>query len=90
MRRLLLRVMVAALMVIGLAGCEKAEAYRYKLTLAVDTPDGVKQGWSVVEVISYRDTVLAINSNTKYKLDGEALYLDLGRSRRPLIVMLMR
>ena len=36
-----LRLGVVVLMTLGLTGCGKSESYRYKLTLAVDTPDGV-------------------------------------------------
>jgi hypothetical protein len=79
-------VVVALLMTAGLAGCSKAESYRYKLTLAVNTPGGVKRSSSVVEVLFYDVSIPA--RGVMHKLRGEALYLDLGPSVRPLIVLL--
>src|ERR1700730_6637000 len=68
-----------------LAGCGRSETYRYKLTLAVNTPEGLKRGSSVVEVMFYEVTFP--ERGTMHKLRGEALYLDLGRAR-PLIALL--
>jgi hypothetical protein len=61
-------------------------SYRYKLTLAVDTPDGVKIGSSVVEVQFHEVSFPA--SGVMKRLEGEALYLDLGPGTRPLIALL--
>jgi hypothetical protein len=69
-----------------LAGCGKTESYRYKLTLAVNTPMGVKRGSSVVEVLFYEVSIPA--QGIMHKLRGEALYLDLGPGSRPLIALL--
>jgi hypothetical protein len=38
------RLAVAAAILLSLAACGRSESYRYKLTLAVNTPDGVKRG----------------------------------------------
>jgi hypothetical protein len=81
-----LRAAALAVIVLGLAGCAKAESYRYKLTLAVNTPDGVKRGSSVVEML-FSDVSIPENG-TMRKLRGEALYLDLGPGARPLIALL--
>jgi hypothetical protein len=51
MSRSFLNLAVLAVIALGLAGCSKVETYRYKLTLAVSTPDGIKRGSSVVEVV---------------------------------------
>jgi hypothetical protein len=69
-----------------LAGCGRTESYRYKLTLAVSTPVGVRRGSSVVEVIFYE--VSFPERGIMHKLRGEALYLDLGPGARPLIALL--
>src|SRR5664279_4145100 len=69
-----------------LAGCGRTESYRYKLTLAVDTPHGVKRASSVVEVLFYDVSIPA--RGTMHKLRGEALYLDLGSGARPLVALL--
>jgi hypothetical protein len=81
-----LRLVVIAVMSLCLVGCGRTEAYRYKLTLAVDTPEGVKRGSSVVEVLFY--DVWFPEKGTMHKLRGEALYLDLGPGPRPLIALL--
>jgi hypothetical protein len=80
------RLAVVAAMSIGLAGCGRTESYRYKLTLAVNTPNGVKRGSSVVEV-TFHDVSFPAKG-TMHKLNGEALYLDLGPGIRPLIALL--
>lgn len=81
-----LRLAAAAMLTLGLAGCGKTESYRYKLTLAVNTPEGVKRASSVAEVQFY--DVSFPERGTKHKLWGEALYLDLGPGARPLIALL--
>jgi hypothetical protein len=81
-----MRVVVILVMSLCLACCGKTETYRYKLTLAVDTPQGVKRGAGVVEVIFY--DVSFPERGTMHKLRGEALYLDLGPGARPLIALL--
>src|ERR1700724_3515081 len=80
------RFAVAAVMVLALAACGRSESYRYKLTLAVDTPDGVKRGATVAEVL-FRDVSIP-ERGAMHKLHGQALYLDLGPGARPLIALL--
>jgi hypothetical protein len=82
---LCLRLIAVAAMGLCLAGCGRTESYRYKLTLAVNTPGGVKRGSSVVEVLFYDVSIPA--RGTMHKLRGEALYLDLGPGKRPLIAL---
>jgi hypothetical protein len=79
---------LAAVVAIGLClvGCGKSESYRYKLTLAVNTPEGVKRASSVVEVLFWDVSIPA--RGTMHKLRGEALCLDLGPGAKPLIVLL--
>ena len=62
--------------------------YRHKLTLSLDTPDGVKTGYSVVEERAAMVSMPA--SGAAFGMKGEALYLDLGPGRRPLIALLTR
>lgn len=71
---------------LGLAGCGNGASYRYKLTLAVNTPEGVKRGSSVIEVAFWN--VSFPERGTPHKLRGEALYLDLGPGAKPLIALL--
>jgi hypothetical protein len=82
--RSLLHLTFAAVIALALAGC--GNSYRYKLTLAVNTPEGVKRGSSVVEILFWDVSIPA--KGTMDKLRGEALYLDLGRDARPLIALL--
>src|SRR5262249_21768339 len=70
----------------GLAECGRTESYRYKLTLAVNTPDGVKRSSSVVEVVFWDVSIPA--RGTMHKIRGEAVYLDLGPGKRPLVALL--
>jgi hypothetical protein len=75
-----------ALVAIGLclAGC--SQSYRYKLTLAVNTPQGIRRGSSVVEDVFWNVSIPA--RGITHRLRGEALYLDLGPGVRPLIALL--
>lgn len=81
-----IRIGVLAAISLCLAGCGRSESYRYKLTLAVNTPDGVKRGSSVTEWAFWEVSIPA--RGTAHKLRGEALYLDLGPDARPLIALL--
>ncbi|MET4119348.1 hypothetical protein ABIB85_005694 [Bradyrhizobium sp. JR1.5] len=79
-----LRIVAIGLVAIAVAGCSKS--YRYKLTVAVNTPDGVKHASSVVEVLV--ENVVFPERGTFSNLRGEALYLDLGSGARPLVALL--
>ena len=81
-----LRVVAVAAIGLCLAGCGRTETYRYRLTLAVDTPEGVKRASNVVEVLFY--SVSFPERGIMHKLRGEALYLDLGPGASPLIALL--
>ena len=70
-----------------LTGCGPSDSYKYKLTLSVDTPDGVKSGFSVVEVHVTQAPAFwggGVGSTAR----GEAVYVDLGPGRRPLIAVM--
>jgi len=82
------RFATAAVMVLALAACGRSESYRYKLTLAVNTPTGVKRASSVVEVLFW--DVWFPERGTMGKIRGQALYLDLDPGARPLIALLTR
>lgn len=79
---------LGAVMALALAGCWKDDSYRYKLTLAVNTPDGVKRAATVGEV-TFRNAWIP-ERGTMHRLRGEALYLDLGPGKRPLIALLTK
>lgn len=80
-----------AIAVIGLplllAGCFRNRAsFRYKLALAVDTPEGVKSGFSVVEVDAWDVSIPATGTMSRAK--GEAVYVDLGERARPIVAVM--
>jgi hypothetical protein len=81
-----MRLGAVAAMTLRLASCGRTESYRYKLTVAVNTPDGVKKASSVVEVTFLEVSIPG--RGIMHKLNGEALYLDLGPGARPLIALL--
>jgi hypothetical protein len=86
MGRSFLRFSVVFAMAVALAACGRVESYRYKLTLAVKTPQGIKRGSSVAEAKFFDVSIPA--KGTMYKLRGQALYLDLGPGARPLVALL--
>jgi hypothetical protein len=71
---------------IALTGCGRSASYRYKLTLSLDTPDGVKTGFNVVQIDYWTVSVPA--QGEPHKTRGQGLYLDLGPGRKPLIALL--
>ena len=68
---------IAALALLGLTGCGKPEFpdYRYRLTVEVDTPQGLRTGSSVIEVHSVREHGSMERLLTPAK--GEAVAVDL-------------
>ena len=62
---------------LALAGCARRPdaSYRYKLTIAVETPEGIKTGSNVVELDYYKSW-----SGEPHRTYGQALALDLGAS----------
>jgi hypothetical protein len=62
------------------------DGYRWKLTLSVNTPDGVKTASSVCKSTSWSVGLPARGAMSK--VEGEALYLDLGPGRRSLIALM--
>ncbi len=78
-------VLLVALTTTLLASCGgKSISYRYKLTLELDTPSGVKRGSSVIEFTTYE------GNRAPWTTNGEAVYVDLGPGRRPLIALLSK
>jgi hypothetical protein len=86
-----LRFAAIAIVCITVGGCGGSEissaSYRYKLTVALNTPDGIKKASSVVEISFWGVSVPA--QGIMHRLNGEALYLDLGPGKRPLVALLM-
>ena len=61
--RSLIRLSAVLWVAFALAGCGRSdgrsESYRYKLTLAVNTPNGVKRGSSIAEVTFFEVSIPA-------------------------------
>jgi hypothetical protein len=73
-----------------LSGCfVRSARYRYKLALSVDTPEGVKSGFSVGSVRHAEENGWGGRGGGS-RTTGEALYLDLGPGNRPLVALLTR
>jgi hypothetical protein len=87
-RRSFLGVVAALWAALGLSGCGKTQSYRYKLTLEVETPEGVKRAFNVVEITFHEVSIPAQGLMAAAR--GEALYLDLGPGRRPLVALLTK
>jgi len=61
----------------------KAPDYRYRLTVEVETPDGLKTGSSVIEVQQSigRTTMGGFNEQVFFRIRGEAVAVDLSDGR---------
>lgn len=73
---------------LGLAGCETIGVYRFRLTVEIDTPGGVRDGSSVMQV-RYG---LSVNMNgggeqADVDLLGEAVFVDLGAAGHVIAVL---
>ncbi|MCW2319207.1 hypothetical protein M2322_004776 [Rhodoblastus acidophilus] len=91
MNRRLFTKLASFLTLLALAGCgESRFSYRYRLTLEVETPEGVKSGSGVLEVNAF-DTKNAFPKLAERRsgalVKGEAIAVDLG-SRGILFVLL--
>lgn len=86
-RRSLLQLLGTGLLGLALPACSSAEDrapdYRYRLTVEVETPDGLKTGSSVIEVrqLIGRSTIGGFNEQISYKIRGEAVAVDLPGDR---------
>jgi hypothetical protein len=81
---LFLSVFCAVLLLSGCGG--RSASYRYKLTLSLNTPDGVKTGFNVVE-LTYFNVSIPMRG-TMHTTHGQGIYIDVGPGRRPLIALL--
>ncbi|NQZ14604.1 MAG: hypothetical protein HRT94_07260 [Alphaproteobacteria bacterium] len=80
-KTLILTVMLAALAVWGyLSDVYVSGTWRYKITIEIDTPEGVKSGSVIREVSnSASNTGMGFSESTKpAKVSGEAVVVDLG------------
>jgi hypothetical protein len=64
--------------------------FRYKLSIEVMTPDGLKTGSSVVEVNYQRGRDFGGGSSEVMWANGEAVYIDLGKGKNLFITLTKR
>ncbi len=74
-----------------LAGCgflgKDLGTYRFRLTLSVNTPEGVREASGVMEASYGLEQVIGRGEVSNHRLKGEAVFLDLGNARN--LVMLL-
>jgi hypothetical protein len=64
--------------------------YRYKLTAEVMTPEGLKEGSSVIEVSYSHNADWGGGKSADSKLTGEAVYVDLGNNKNLFVLFTTR
>lgn len=81
-RRRVLCGMAAGLVLPALSGCKTNEStYRFRLTVEVDTPEGVRSGFSVMEVSAWGYSAGMNGQRRGMTLRGEAVAVDLPGGR---------
>ena len=64
----------------GVGGSKRYPDYRYRLTVEVDTPDGVRSGSSVIEVSTWVSGEYSLQpGKVSSRVRGEAVTIDLGQ-----------
>jgi len=77
-----------AFAMLGLTGCETVGVYRFRLTVEIDTPQGVRSGSSVMQVrYGVSPNINGGGQQADVDLDGEAVFVDLGDGRHLLAVL---
>ena len=88
-RRKFLGLASAALIAPTLVGCtRRSETLRYKLTLSLNTPDGVKTGSVVNEVTESEVWGPPVGWAYPSHQRGQALFVGMGKGQKPLIALL--
>ena len=76
------------LAMLGLAGCETVGVYRFRLTVEVDTPQGVRSGSSVMQVrYGVEPNINGGGQQADVDLDGEGVLIDLGGGRHVVALL---
>jgi hypothetical protein len=63
--------------------------HRFRLTIAFDTPDGVKSASGVHEVVRKNPIIIPFlpGDRVSYRFRGEAIFLDLGRGKHVIALL---
>jgi hypothetical protein len=89
MRKLVLALTAVLALFVGWSFMYPSASWRYRLTLDVETPDGVKSGSSVIEVGGSAQPRITPESVASFSVKGEAIAVDLG-GRGVLFALLNR
>jgi hypothetical protein len=79
---------LAVALYLGVTLAFPSYAHRYRLTIEIETPDGVRSGSSVIEV-TRRDVTWILIAQGRHEFDvrGEAPFVDLGANRHVIAIM---
>jgi hypothetical protein len=82
-------VLVTLATLLHLSGClgKNLGTYRFRLTLSVNTPEGIREASGVMEASYGITPVIGRGEVSTHRLKGEAVFLDLGQGRN--LVMLL-
>jgi hypothetical protein len=87
MRRLAIILVIGAGLYVGIALAFPNYTHRYRLTVEVDTPEGVRSGSSVIEVTRKDFRWILIGGRREFRVRGEAVFVDLGADRNVIALM---
>src|ERR1051325_677921 len=79
---------VALALYLGVTLAFPSYTHRYRLTIELDTPEGVRSGSSVIEV-TRKDVrwILIAQGRHEFDVRGEAVFVDLGANRHVIAIM---
>jgi hypothetical protein len=82
-RRNLVGLFLGGVVLAALSGCGQRKSFRYKMTIEIETPDGVRSGSTVREVSYFEpDNYPSIGeSKPHWILNGEAVVVDLPQNK---------
>jgi len=72
-----IRIITALALVLGLTGCRDKHDWHQRLTVRVETPQGVRSGASVVEVTAWFGRIPLSGNEVEYRVQGEATVVEI-------------
>ena len=83
-----IRPVLILIVLFTLAGCYERHAWRQKLTVVVDTPDGQVSGSAVVQVnATYYGQLPATGTEVEYEITGEATVVEVAPDRYLFVLL---
>ena len=78
-RRIAIGLMAAAIVLPALSACGSTDTFRYKMTVEVETPEGVKTGYAVREIVQHRPPNIPMLGEDRGSTSviGEAVAVDI-------------